>query len=256
MKIKDVFNILDKFYSFDSQDEWDRSGISTIDFLNDKLNNVFIALDISEELILEAISQNVNLIISHHPLYIDELDNKKVFVKKIEKLLKVNRISIISCHTNFDKNKHGMNYHLCKKMRLKSLKRIDNNEYIYFGDFLKAKSISDIINLLKKNFNLEYVILPTSIELDKKIKRVAICGGAGSSFINDIKKKYKIDLYITSEIKWNYWNNKNNNELILCDVPHHIEKEFIVIIYNLLTSHFNNENNKFKIYENRKINLF
>lgn len=256
MKIKDVFNILNQLYDFSSQEEWDKSGINTNDFLNNKITKAFICLDINEELIIKAISEKVNLIISHHPLYIDEKDIKKPWLKKINKLIKLNEISIISCHTNFDKNKHGMNYHLCKKIGLKNINRLDNNDYIFYGDFEKGKNISDICNLLKQKFDLEYIVVSHNIDLNKKINRIAICGGSGSNFIDDIKKKYKIDLYITSEIKWNYWNNKNNNKMLLCDVPHHIEKEFIVVIYNLLMTKFKNDIENFKKITINKIGIF
>lgn len=256
MKIKDVFNALNQLYDFNSQEEWDKSGINTNDFLNNKITKAFICLDINEELIIKAISEKVNLIISHHPLYIDENDIKKPWLKKINKLIKLNEISIISCHTNFDKNKHGMNYHLCKKIGLKNINRLDNNYYIFYGDFEKGKNISDICNLLKQKFDLEYIVVSHNIDLNKKINRIAICGGSGSNFIDDIKKKYKIDLYITSEIKWNYWNNKNNNKMLLCDVPHHIEKEFIVVIYNLLMTKFKNDIENFKKITINKIGIF
>lgn len=256
MKIKDVYNFLDNLYNFSSQEEWDKSGINTNSFLENDLNKAFICLDINEEIIIQAINSKVNLIISHHPLYVDEADNKKRWFKKIDKLLNLNQISTISCHTNFDKNKYGMNYYLCKKLGLKNIKRLDNNDYIFYGNFKKEKSILDISNLIKEQFDLEYAIMSHNIDSNKTINLVAICGGSGSSFIDDIKKKYKIDLYITSEIKWNYWNNTNNNKLLLCDVPHHIEKEFIVVIYNALITKFKNDASYFKKINISKISIF
>lgn len=256
MKIKEVFNFLDQLYDFSSQEEWDNSGINTNDFLDNELTKAFICLDVTEELIIEAISEEVNLIISHHPLYIDKDEIKKPWLKKINKLLYLNKISVISCHTNFDKYKQGMNYHLCKKLGLKNLRKLDNNDYIFYGNFSTKKNISDISNLLKQKFDLEYVVMPYNFDINKKIHKVAMCGGAGSDFINNIKKKYKIDLYITSEIKWNYWNNKNNNKMFLCDVPHHIEKEFIIVVFNALIINFKNDIENFKKITYHKICVF
>ena len=122
MTVNDIYTLLDKWYPFDHQDIWDKSGSFT--FFNEKeATGIIIGLDVTENLVLQAIEKKCNVIITHHPVYIDENDTKKKHIKNIIKILNDNEFSLFSLHTYFDNNKYGMNYSLLKKLVLKILKK-------------------------------------------------------------------------------------------------------------------------------------
>lgn len=85
------------------------------------------------------------------------------------------------------------------------------------GELEHEMSADDFINHVKNNLELK-VIKHTRL-LGKKIKRVAVCGGAGIFLLNQAKKS-KADVFITSDIKYHEFFDAEN-ELVIFDVGHY-----------------------------------
>ena len=94
-----------------------------------RIKNIMLSLDLNEEVIDNAIKENCNFIITHHPLLFYPLKNLDFSRNKtslmIEKLIK-NSISLYSAHTNLDFTKHGVSYQLAKRLTLKNIKFLKN----------------------------------------------------------------------------------------------------------------------------------
>jgi len=99
------------------------------------INNILLCLDLTSNVIDEAVEKNCNLIISHHPLLFHPL--KKVDLQKdknsrlIEKLIK-KEINLYSEHTNLDYTKNGVSFELAKILELKNIDfliKSDSNQY-------------------------------------------------------------------------------------------------------------------------------
>ena len=67
MKIKDVTNYLETIAPITLQENYDNSGLILGSYFSN-LKGILISLDITPEIINEAIENGCNLIISHHPL--------------------------------------------------------------------------------------------------------------------------------------------------------------------------------------------
>lgn len=100
-----------------------------------KIKNILLSLDTQEEVIENAIKENCNLIITHHPLIYYPLKNldfsKNRKARLIERLIK-NQIALYSAHTNLDFTKHGVSYQLAKRLNLKKvrfLKNLSDNQF-------------------------------------------------------------------------------------------------------------------------------
>ncbi|EJE7830848.1 Nif3-like dinuclear metal center hexameric protein, partial [Campylobacter coli] len=65
MKLIEIYNFLDKLSPFETQEIWDNSGLLLGNF-NDEIHNVYLSLDIDEQLIQNA--EENSLFITHHPL--------------------------------------------------------------------------------------------------------------------------------------------------------------------------------------------
>lgn len=234
MTIKEFYKILDNLYNFNSQDDWDNSGM--FDFKSDQIvKNPILSLDITLDVVNFAVANKSNLILSHHPIYIDEQDLKLTHIKEIFKKLKENNICTISLHTCFDKNKFGTSYQIIHNLKGFKIFRSKKSPYLFFGVSKSKMSLEDLVNKLKNNLNLEYVKVISDENLNKeksikKILKIAVVGGSGSSEISCIFKKDKINYFITSEIKWHTWIKNLNDSFKILEVPHSIEKVFIQTI--------------------------
>ena len=104
---------------------WQKDNVGLqIGSINQKLTNILLCLDLTDQVIDDAIKKNCNLIISHHPLLFHPL--KKIDLqndrnsKLIEKLIK-NDITLYSAHTNLDFTKDGVSFELAKKLKLNKI---------------------------------------------------------------------------------------------------------------------------------------
>ena len=102
--IDDAISYLEKTISpLNRQLDWDNSG-KQLYFGNKKISKIALALDASAEAINIAINKGCGLLITHHPLFFDSfrsIDFSEGCSKKILDAI-INRLSIISFHTNFD----------------------------------------------------------------------------------------------------------------------------------------------------------
>jgi len=72
MKIKNLLKDLEVIAPLFLQESYDNSGIQFAD-LNASANKILLSLDITQEILNEAVKNKVNLIISHHPLLFSPL---------------------------------------------------------------------------------------------------------------------------------------------------------------------------------------
>jgi dinuclear metal center YbgI/SA1388 family protein len=118
-----------------------------------KIKNVILSLDLREEVIHEAIKENCNLIITHHPLLYYSLKNLDFSTNKnaalIEKMIK-NNILLYSAHTNLDFTKHGVSFQLAKRLSLKNisfLKNLSENQF-KLSVFVPVSHISKVADAM------------------------------------------------------------------------------------------------------------
>ncbi len=103
----------------------------------------------------------------------------------------------------------------------------------FIGELPEALPESDFIQMVKNNLNLQQV--KHTPKLNKKIKKVAVCGGAGSFLIKSAKAA-GADAYITGDIKYHEFFD-TENQMLLLDVGHY---ESEVMIKDAICSYLSN----------------
>lgn len=228
MTNKEIVNFLLNEYPLKDQDEWDNSS-----FINnniDSFNNICISLDVNIECVKQCINNKIGLLITHHPIYIGDINEQsnKKDLNKILSLCKKNNISILSLHTNFDKSSNGMNVELAKILNLSKIKK-NKKYYGVIGTATKETNIYNICDYFQTNKKIGNILN----------KKIYICGGSGSSEVEQLLDK-NIDVFITGEVKWHIYNNTIGKNKIVIDVGHQAEKIFIDTIYKLIKDKCNN----------------
>lgn len=108
--VKDIFDYLNLLAPVGLKMSFDNVGILA-GSAEAPTRNCLLALDITDEVIDEAVSIGADLIVSHHPLIFHELKSvvaEDLVGRKIIKLIK-NDISAICMHTNLDIAQGGVN---------------------------------------------------------------------------------------------------------------------------------------------------
>jgi len=126
IKLKSIIRKLEKKYPQNLKEEWDNVGLILGDS-NQEVEKIQISLDVTEEVIENAIKNKTNLIITHHPMIfgsLKKINNQTILGKKILKLLKKN-ISVYTLHTNLDSAKEGLNDYIVKKLGVQKSEILD-----------------------------------------------------------------------------------------------------------------------------------
>ena len=119
MKIKEIIKTIEELAPPALQESYDNAGLIVGD-PESAVSGALITLDVTEEVIGEAIRKKCDLIIAHHPLIfkgIKKLNNQN----SVERMLVIsikNDIAIYAAHTNLDNIYHGVNATIAKKLGL------------------------------------------------------------------------------------------------------------------------------------------
>ena len=105
------------------------------------------------------------------------------------------------------------------------------------GELEQEMEVLEFLQLLKTKFNLQSVRY--SALSDKKIKKVAVLGGAGSFAISQAKR-IGADIFITADLKYHDFY-KAENQIILADIGHYESEQFTKnLLVDYLTKKFTN----------------
>jgi dinuclear metal center YbgI/SA1388 family protein len=119
MQVKQIAEFLESIAPLAFQESYDNTGL-IIGNLNDEISGILITLDVTEEVVDEAIEKGADLIVSHHPVVfggIKKLNGKNYIERCVMNAIK-NDIAIYASHTNFDSILGGVNTRICEKLEL------------------------------------------------------------------------------------------------------------------------------------------
>ncbi len=192
-KVKDILDYIDSFAPYDTACEWDNTGFSVGD-INAEINRIVFALDITSEVVSFAESVNADLIVTHHPLIfkpVKVLPSDSVLYRMAK-----NGIVHISAHTNFDFAKEGVNTALCNKldMNITNCVKTADGAFIYKCVLKQEYSLPGFVNYIKE-------VLGGTVRyncLDKTVRTVAVCAGAGEDYLKE-SKEIGADVLLTGD---------------------------------------------------------
>lgn len=130
--VKDIVNIMETIAPSDLAESWDNVGLQVGDDTWPAAR-VRVALDPLPKVVEQACRNNIDLLITHHPLLFRPLKtlNTATPLGKIIQMALVNQTAIFSAHTNLDSAVGGINDHLAEKLGLRNttvLERIKVND--------------------------------------------------------------------------------------------------------------------------------
>ncbi|MDT8337029.1 MAG: Nif3-like dinuclear metal center hexameric protein [Candidatus Izemoplasmatales bacterium] len=236
MNLVDIIRYFEIKYPKELAYEWDNVGIQ-VGTLNIVAKKILVTLDITKEVVKEAIEKKVNMIISHHPLLFNPLD-KIIFDTPrgwiIKNLIKHN-ITVYSAHTNYDTAEGGMNDEFAKILNLENVGLLDEIDGIGRFGYIEPVDFSKFLEIIKTKLQLDTVNVIGNT--DKQISKVGISGGSGSKHMYQAKMK-GCDVYLTGDVTYHTALDAISLGLTIIDIGHHAEKIFVDAIINTLSNQF------------------
>lgn len=123
LTLKEITSYLESIAPLNFQESYDNSGLQ-VGSPESAIKSILLTIDVTGEVIDEAIRLGCNLIISHHPLIfsgLKKLTGRNYTERAVIKAIK-NDISIYASHTNLDSMEEGVNAKICEKLGLADCK--------------------------------------------------------------------------------------------------------------------------------------
>ena len=220
------------------KEDFDNVGLMVGD-KNKEVKKVLLALDCTLKVIEEAKKENVELIITHHPLIFkrpSSITTDTLQGKKIIELIK-NDISLYSSHTNLDSVENGLNDTIVSILGFDNSKILEKNKRDDKAGLGRIVSLNesiqleDLISKIKKSLNINNLRV---VKGKDKVNKIAIINGSGQDFIGKAVA-LGADCIITGDTTYHFASDYKEIEISILDVGHFASEQitFFNVMENL-----------------------
>lgn len=220
MKLEKLIEILESQYPKASADLEDYIGLQSEG--KKEVKNILITLDLTLDVVNQAIEKNIDTIITHHPFIfgdkIEELE-KNAFLRAKKELIEKLNINVFVIHTNADWNPESIAWATAMGLGLKKINQLHNNFGVQ-GTYESRISLIEIAENIRKIFSLNYDFR-TNRERMETFNKIIIGSGASGSLIN--YNEAKGSLLIIGEVKHHEWVAANENNISVLEIGHYSE---------------------------------
>lgn len=234
MTVKKLYDKMTERIPEEFREEWDNDGIMCSSDFSREVNNVLIALDVTEEIVDYAIGRNFDLIISHHPLIfrpIGSVTEENHVSRKIIKLIS-NNVSVFSFHTRADKVEGGVNDILAEKLGIIETEPFGEGGIGRIGTLPEESELSIFADLVKLQLGADAVKIANAYT---PVKKVAIVGGDGKDLVADAIKA-GADTFISGRISYNIMEEASERAINLIEAGHYFTEQPVTEFFSSLVA--------------------
>ena len=214
MKIKEITDAIERFAPLALQEEYDNAGLVVGD-PEREVGRALLAVDVTEEVLAEAEQEGCDLVVTHHPIVFHPLKrlNEADYVQRCVARAVRRDIALYACHTNLDSAPNGMSWRL--------------GEGVGFGVVGELPEAVPTLDYLREaGRRLRVGALRHSRIVHERVRRVAVCTGAGGSLLGEALRA-GAELYLTADLKYNDFMAPSGR-LTVADIGH-FESEYCAI---------------------------
>ena len=201
MTLSNLLASFERLWPKDSAEDWDRPGLM-VGNPSQEINKVLLAVDVTSEVIDQAIQTGCQLLLTHHPMLlrgVHELGELTLKGNLVAKAIK-SGLAIFSAHTNADIAQGGVSQSLAQALELRNLAPLDAvSGHGIVGDVDEIKLI-DYARKISRAIPATAQGIRVAGDSEKLISRVGLVAGAGDSFLG-MASLAGIDLFITSDLR-------------------------------------------------------
>ena len=243
MKIKEVVFALERFAPLPLQESYDNAGLQ-VGLTEVEASGALLCLDVTEEVLAEAVSLGCNLVISHHPLIFHGLKRltEDTQVERCVRMAVTHGITVYAAHTNLDNAEDGVNFKIAEKLGLRQTRLLMqrpvgvpgtvHGHAVMAGSGIigmlpAAEDPLELLGRIKETFRVK--CLMHNELLQRPIQRVVICGGAGQ-FMLDEAIAQQADLFMTGEMSYHRFFG-HDGDIQIAVLGHYQSEQFTSEIF-------------------------
>ena len=238
MKVRDITSLIEAFAPLSLQESYDNSGL-IVGRLDDEVHKALLAVDVTEEVLAEAVAEGCDMVITHHPIVFHAMkrfNSASVTERCVEEAIR-RGIALYAAHTNLDSAPQGMSWRVAEILGLKSVHVLQPTDdagagFGVVGELEDMLPSEEFMRQVMQKFGVK--AMRHSDVVKPKVGKVAICTGSGGSLIGEALAS-GADIYITADLKYNDFM-RHENSIILADIGH-FESEYcaIQILFDILS---------------------
>lgn len=230
-KLKVILELLEEIAPSRAAEEWDNPGLQ-VGHASQEIEKIFISLNPTLKAVKKAFKRNAQLLLTHHSLIFRPLSSldQQIYPGDVISEALEKRISIVSAHTNLDVVQGGINDILADLFGLQDVEVLENRNDLgiegaglgRIGHLPAPLKLGQMTKKVKEVLGTER--LKVVGQKNRKIRRVAVVGGAGGATVSTASKK-GADLLITGDVRHHEALEAETLGLALIDAGHfHTEK--------------------------------
>lgn len=231
-KVNEIVSYFEKLVPPEMKMDFDNVGLLA-GTLDTDVTTALVALDITDEVIDEAISCGAQLILSHHPIFFEmkQVSDGSLNGKKVVRLLQ-NGISAFCQHTNLDSVNGGVNDALCEKLSITATGTLedsvtpDGTHYGMgrFGFLENYIDMEEFLIFVKSSLGTSGIRYH---DAGRQVHKVAVCGGSGGEFVQRASE-LGCDTLVTADVKYHQFLEAKELRLNIIDADHFCTENVIV----------------------------
>ncbi len=243
MTVRQITEALESFAPLPLQESYDNSGL-IIGTGEQEVSSALVCVDITEQVMGEALAIGANMIIAHHPVIFHPLKrlNSASYIERVVRDAVKNDIALYACHTNLDSAQQGMSYRLAQILGIRNAETLsarNTHPESGFGIVGDIDPVSPLEFLAAVKQRLGIGAIRHSDLVFDTVRRVALCTGAGAS-LSQAAKQSGAQLYMAADFRYNDFLDASG-DIIIADIGH-FESEYcaIALIIDIIRKKFPN----------------
>lgn len=224
--VRDIYQYLDKMAPFSIQESFDNAGF-LVGWEDAPVKKILVALDVTEDVIREAVERNCSLLVTHHPVIFHPVKSLTADDPVGRRLLMLveNRIAAICAHTNLDAVAGGVNDALAERLGLTQVEQLHQNGVDEkgrpygigrIGIVPPYKHLEDFAVFVRDRLQAKGLRFTN---VGKPVHRVAVGGGACGDMLADAAA-LGCDTFVTADVKYNVFLDAKEMGVNLLDAGH------------------------------------
>lgn len=204
--VADVISVAESFWPPSGAEDWDAIGLLSGDPAS-PVDKLHLTVDAVPEVVDEAVDLGAQLLLAHHPLLLRGVTAIAETEFKGSVLARLIRggCALYATHTNADVVETGTSAELAKRLGLLEVEPISalpgaNTGIGRVGNLAEPMALGRLARLLAEILPPTATGVRVSGGYDQKITRVAVCAGAGDSYL-DSEAVRTADVYVTSDLR-------------------------------------------------------
>jgi GTP cyclohydrolase I len=202
--VKEVVEFLESAAPPYLAESWDNPGLQ-LGFSDRPLQAMLAALDPSVSVIQQAVSKEAGLLVTHHPLFFKPVSSLTfdTFPGDVVQSAVMEKISVVSLHTNLDSARDGVSDVLAEMIGLRDVEVLEKKRKAEgvglgrIGSLPGKENPEEVFARIKGCLKLRFLRITGATAAP--IRRIAVVGGSGGGMINEAADA-GADLLLTGDV--------------------------------------------------------